>query len=287
MAVATTQLFLGDTPISYTYIGDAQASIGPTTANDFIVRNDAFGQFIVLAMPYSLFPTLGMTNYYDNIAALISGSGTSLPMVPSSSMVGGGSPLLIATSSLVSSGSYNFANNGYNTSLAISGSQNAGTVTASLLQFGSQNFVLECWYNYNEVSTGNPPFNMFFFGTADGDSLLCDASRVTNSYRMFTSGSSTTSAWNGTKNVWFHIAYVKSGANNYIYLNGNRIATGSSLNVGTPTNGFWRILGNNNGTNNDGAGKLIQDLRLYVGTDKNYTGSIIPVPDSIVTRINY
>jgi hypothetical protein len=287
MAVATTQLFLGDTPISYTYIGDAQASIGPTTAPDYVVRNDAFAQYIKLAMPYSTFPSLGMTNFYDNIAAVVSGSGTNLPMVPTGSAVGGISPIFTTTSSLVSSGSYNFASNGYATSLRISGSQNAGIVTGSLLDFASQNWVMECWYNYNEVASGNPPFNMFFFGVIDGNSLLLDAARIASTFRINGTGFSATAAWNQTKNVWFHLAYVRSGASTYIYLNGNKIGTGTSAAIGTPANGYWRILGNNSGNNNDGTGKLIQDFRLYIGTDKNYTGSIIPVPDSIVTTVNY
>lgn len=286
MAVATTQLFLGDTPISYTYIGDAQASIGPTTAPNYVVRNDAFAQYIKLAMPYSTFPSLGMTNFYDNIAAVVSGSGTNLPMVPTGSAVGGISPTFTTVSNPVSSGSYNFSNNGYSTSLTISGSQNAGIVTGSLLDFASQNWVMECWY-YMGQPAGTPPFNLFFFGVIDGNSLLLDAPRIASTFRLIGTGFSATAAWNQTRDVWFHLAYVRSGASTYIYLNGNKIGTGTAGAIGTPANGYWRILGNNSGNNNDGTGKLIQDFRLYVGTDKNYTGSIIPVPESIVTTVNY
>jgi hypothetical protein len=290
MAIQTTSIFLGSTPIPLYYLGDKQASLNPETAFNYVVRNDAFGEYIKLAMPYSLFPSLGMNNYYDNIAALISGSGTSLPMVPTGSNVGSAPPILQTTSSMVSSGSYNFGANGYATSLYISGSQNAGTVTGSLLEFGSQNWVMECWFNYNEVASGTPPFNMFFFGVIDGNSLLLDAARIASIFRVVGSGAITANPngpWNQTKNVWFHLAYVRSGTSIYVYLNGNKIGTGSASGaIATPTNGYWRILGNNSGNNNDGAGKLIQDYRLYIGTDKNYTGSIIPVPDSIVTTIN-
>lgn len=289
MAVVTTQIFLGDTPIPFYYIGAEQAGLNPTTANIYTVRNDAFAQYLKLAMPYSLFPTLGMSNYYDNIAAVVSGSGTNLPMVPTGSNVGTAPPILQTTSSIVSSGSYNFANNGYSTAVYISGSQNAGIVTGSLLAFGSQNWVMECWYNYNEAATGQPPFNMFFFGTADGGELLLDAPIIASTFRVAGAVLSNPAApWNKTKNVWFHLAYVRSGGNIYVYLNGNKIGTGSASGaIGTPANGYWRVLGNSAGNNNDGAGKLIQDYRLYLGTDKNYTGSIIPVPESIVTTINY
>jgi hypothetical protein len=289
MAVATTQIFLGDTPISFTYIGDSQASVGPVTANPYTVRNDAFAQYIKLAMPYSLFPTLGMSNYYDNIAAVVSGSGTSLPMVPTGSNVGTAPPILQTTSSIVSSGSYNFASNGYSSAVYISGSQNAGTVTGSLLDFNTQKWVVECWFNYNEASTNTPPFNMFFFGTVDGGSLLLDATRSPSQFRITGASTNATAGWSATKNVWFHVAYVGYGSGNgsAIYLNGNKIVDGSNGNIGAPANGYWRVLGNSAGNNNDGAGKLIQDYRLYLGTDKNYTGSIIPVPESIVTTINY
>jgi hypothetical protein len=290
MGAATTQMFLGDTPIPFYYVGEDQVGLNPINSLTYIVRNDEFAQYLKLAMPYSLFPSLGMSNYYDNIAAVVSGSGTNLPMVPTGSNVGTAPPILQTTSSIVSSGSYNFASNGYSTAVYISGSQNAGIVSGSLLDFSSQNWVMECWYNYNEVATGQPPFNMFFFGTVDGASLLLDAPIVPSTFRV--AGSAVTSnpaaPWNKTKNVWFHLAYVRSGGNIYVYLNGNKIGTGTASGViTTPANGYWRVLGNSAGNNNDGAGKLIQDYRLYLGTDKNYTGSIIPVPESIVTTISY
>jgi hypothetical protein len=239
-------------------------------------------------MPYSLFPSLGMSNYYDNIAAVVSGSGTSLPMVPTGSNVGTAPPILQTTSSIVSSGSYNFASNGYSSAVYISGSQNAGTVTGSLLDFNTQKFVVETWFNYNEASAATPPFNMFFFGTIDGTELLIDAQRGASQFRMI-GKTNATAPWNQAKNSWNHIAYVGYGSGNgsAIYLNGTKVSDGTAGNIGTPANGYWRILGNSNGSNNDGAGKLIQDYRLYLGTDKNYTGSIIPVPESIVTTINY
>ena len=288
MGAATTQIFLGDTPISFYYVGTEQVGLNPINSLAYIVRNDAFAQYIKLAIPYSLFPSLGMNNYYDNIAALVSGSGTSLPMVPTGSNVNTAPPILQTTSSIVSSGSYNFANDGYSTAIYISGSQNAGTVTGSLLNFGTQKFVVESWFNYNEVATGQPPFNMFFFGTTDGTELLLDAPIIAATFRA-TGQINASAAWNKTKNVWFHLAYVSYGSGNgsAIYLNGNRIVTGTAGTIGTPANGYWRVLGSSAGSNNDGAGKLIQDFRLYLGTDKNYTGSIIPVPESIVTTTSY
>lgn len=288
MPIQATQMFLGDAQVPFYYLGDTQVSLAAAPAPLYTVRNDEFAQYIKLAMPYSLFTTLGMTNYYDNIAALVSGSGTSLPMVPTGSFVNGIGPRFETTSSVVNSGSYNFSNEGYQSSVYMSGSQNAGIVTGSALSFGTQKFVMETWFNYNETQAGTPPFNILFFGTPDGTQLLLDANRASNTFRINGAGSAT-APWNQAKNTWFHIAYVGYGSGNgtAIYFNGNRIGTGTAGNVTDPTNGFWRILGNANGTNNDGAGKLVQDFRLYVGTDKNYTGSLITPPQSIVAKINY
>lgn len=285
MAIQSTAIFLGDKQIPLYYLGENQVSLQPATAPLYQVRNDEFAQYIKLAMPYSLFTSLGMVNFYDNIAGIVSGSGNNLSLVPS----GSGGSVFTTTSSLVSSGSYDFSNNGYSTSLRISGSQNAGVVSGSALSFGSEKFVIETWFNYNEVATGTPPFNMFFFGTPDGAQLLTDANRASNTFRLIGS-TGTTGAWNQAKNTWFHIAFVGYGSGNgsAIYFNGNRIGLGAGgTSIGNPTQGFWRILGNDGGNNNDGAGKLIQDFRLYVGTDKNYTGSLITPPQSIVTTINY
>lgn len=46
-----------------------------------------------------------------------------------------------------------------------------------------------------------------------------------------------------------------------------------------------QLGGVNSGTNNDGLRKNIQDYRLYIGTDKGYTGTTITVPNSIVQKL--
>jgi hypothetical protein len=258
---------------------------GPT----YSFRSDPYAANIVLAMPFCNFPTLGMTNFYDDVSAGIKGSGTNYKLVPTGSVVGTAGPQFYPSSSqYVSSGSYDFSTaGGYTTALMISGSQNAGTITTTAANIGSNSFVVECWVNLKGGTFTGPPYNMFFFGQTSGDYLLLDYAYLVSAFRAYVNAGNTwatTPSWAAkTNNVWYHLAYVKSGTNMYVYWNGIKIGSGTrAATVTNPTDLFWRILGNSAGNNSDGYGKLIQDFKLYIGTDKGWTGATITPSNSIV-----
>lgn len=271
-------------PFSYLQTTLAAAPAGPT----YSFRNDPYSASLVVACPYSLFTTLGMTNFYDNCAGAIR-TGTfsnGYVLVPTGSNVGSAGPQFYPSSSqYVSSGSFNFNNNGYSTALMISGSQNAGVIAspATNANVNGNNFVVECWFNFKGGTFTAPPFNAFFAGDPGGDAFLLDYANASSTFRFFGAlGDNDPGTWTPkTNNVWFHVAWVKSGTNKYIYFNGTRIGNGTGT-INNPT--LIRLLGNSAGNNNDGYGKLIQDYRFYVGTDKGYTGATITVPDSIVVQ---
>jgi hypothetical protein len=196
---------------------------------------------------------------------------------------------LYPSASVVSSGSYNFAtNSGYTTSISQENSQNIGILTNNI---GAQNFVVEFWFNPRQ-NFGNPPFHMWCFGSdVSGDRLTIQWSNATpDTFRFYVNGVQTwtttpnadqgTSIVNGT---WYHVAFVKSGTSVYVYLNGNRIGVGTRA-ATINTTSFLQLGGVNSGNNNDGLRKNIQDYRVYIGTDKGYTGTTITVPNSIVQQ---
>jgi hypothetical protein len=291
MAEVSQQIFLGTDEVfgfqNENWVGINPYSIEPPPS--FAFRNDPYSASLVVACPYSNFTTLGMTNFYDNCAGAIK-SGTfssGYVLVPSGSTAGAGkNPQFYPSSSqYVTSGSFDFSAQGYETALMISGSQNAGVIAspATNANLNGNNFVVECWFNFKGGTFTNPPFNAFFFGDQGGNECLMDYANGSSTFRFFGAGSDNDpGTWTPkTNNVWFHVAWVKSGSNKYIYFNGSRIGNGTGT-IDNPT--LIKLLGTNAGTDNDGYGKLIQDYRVYVGTDKGYTGATITVPDSIVIQ---
>jgi hypothetical protein len=265
------------------------APVGPV----YRVRTDAFSASLVTAQPMSIFSELGMTSVTQSIDGLIRNN--NLANSYNVRATGSASTYLFASASVVSSGSFNFnTNDGYTSSISIENSQNAGIVRTADYNIGSQNFVVEFWFNPRQ-NFANPPFHLFNFGSdVSSDYLLIQWSNATpDLYRFYVNGNTTWSTTPtadqgvGVKNgTWYHVAFVKSGTNVYVYLNGNRIGVGTrAATVNTPPSGRWELAGVNSGNNNDGLRKNIQDYRFYVGTDKGYTGTTITVPQSIVEKI--
>jgi hypothetical protein len=282
-------VYLGNTYMGSAYLGNSPivtAEMKKPLAAQF--RNDPYSASLVLAMPYSQFTTLGMTNFYDNVAASIKGVGTNYVLTPT----GSAGSVFYPSASIMISSSYDWSNDGYTTSAAMSGSQNAGSITTTALNFGTNPFVIETWIQFKGPNN-IPPYNQFFFGENSGDYLLTDYSKLSINYRLFTGvggASLDSSDWIYTTDIWYNIAFVKSviGGNAVfsIYLNGVRIGTaspGSNPSITGVPSGFWSILGFVPSGISDAGPHLAQDFRLYLGTDKNYTGSLIPIPQSIVT----
>jgi hypothetical protein len=224
-----------------------------------------------------------MTNYYDSIDSLVRGSGTNYSLVPT-----GSTSYYFPSASIVDSGSFDYLEDGYTTSVSQENSANLGVVTTAAYNIGSQNFVVEGWFK-KEQATGSPPFNLWVFGSdVSTDYLTLQHNNVSN----FTFYVNANNTWSVTPTAtltigtWYHVAFVKSGTNAYVYLNGNRIGVGTRpATANTPPSGRYELVGINSGTNNDGIRKNVQDYKFYLGTDKGYTGATITVPDSIVELV--
>jgi hypothetical protein len=272
--------------VPFSYLGTQFAAAGAVYA----VRNDPYSASLVSAQPFSIFSSLGMTSVTQSIDGLIR-TGNINDSVKLDA-TGSSAAYLYPSSSVVSSGSYDFSTQGYTTSISSENSQNLGVLNGTTYSIGSQNFVVEFWFNPRQ-NFANPPFHMYCFGNdVSGDRLLIQWSNLTpDAFRFFVNGvntwTTTPSANQGTaivNNTWNHVAFVKSGTSVYVFLNGTRIGVGTraaSINAGT----LYYIGGINFGNNNDGLRKTINDFRFYRGTDKGYTGTSITVPNSIVQQI--
>lgn len=255
----------------------AIAPVAPSIA----VRNDPYSASLVLAMPFSNFSELGMTAYTQSLDGLIrTGNQANSYKIRAT---GSSAAYLYPSASTVSFSSSLWSADAYTSSVAIQDAQNAGTY---IQEIGSNNFVVEFFINVQAASFGLPPFHRHIFGQTGGSALTLQYSS-TPQFRFYVN---TVNTWTTTPNFnlgfsnqnWKHVALVKSGTNVYVYVNGTRIGVGTraaSISTGEATQ---LILGE---TVNDGLFSLIQDYRVYVGTDKGYTGATITVPSSIVDQI--
>lgn len=252
----------------------------------FEVRNDPYSASLVTAQPFNLFSgNFAMNNYYDSVDGYVRGDSLNYDLEPS-----GSTSYYFASSSVVNSGSFDFAtNDGYTTSTSHENSSNLGVIATADYDIGSNDFVVEGWFNPQQTHT-NPPFHQFIFGSdVSGDRVLIQWS-TGNVFRFYINGTNT---WtlatpNATLSVgtWYHVAFVKNTTDVYVYLNGNRIGVGTrAATVNTPPSGYWSLGGIDSGNNNDGLRALMQDYRVYIGTNKGYTGSTITVPDSIIEKV--
>jgi len=254
------------------------------------VRNDPYSASLVTAQPFSVFSELGMTSYTQSLDGLIrTGNQANSYIIRAT----GSAAFTYPSASVVSSGSgaYDWASEGYTSSISQENTTNAGIIRTATNNIAAQNFVCEFWFNPRQ-NFGDPPFHMWCFGSdISGDNITIQWTNAgTDVFRFFINGNNswttTPNARQGTDIVngnWYHIAFVKSGTDVYVYLNGNRIGVGTrAATINTPASGRYELVGIDSGTNNDGLRKNVQDYRVYIGTDKGYTGSTITVPLSIV-----
>ena len=275
-------VYIGNTLINDVFLGSLRMDDTLQVQQQLRVRNDAFSASVYLAIPGTAFPTLGGANYYSDISATVRGTGTNVTIVPSGSGTGLATGIIYPSASLVSSGSgYNWAANSYSSSLFTSGSQNAGYVTGSVLPFGSSNFVIEYWTQFKGAFNA-PPFNKGGLNSVGNLNEIFDYNGSANRFRVYYNDTGSFSNWTFSQNVWYHIAYVRSGTSIKVYVNGQATPTTATA-IGTLRSPqFWSIMGQNTGDANEGAPALFQDYRISIGTDRNYTASFTP-PQSIVT----
>lgn len=258
--------------------------LGPSA---FIVRNDPYASFVRVAVPGTQFgSTFNQDFFYSDISQFINGSSTVVPLIATAS---GGSNLLLISQSVVTSGSYQFRPDGYQTSIYQEDAGSLGVLPNSIVGPGASNFVYECWVYMQErlYSPGAPFHKSIWRGTPNAFFSIDLTFQAQNSpqWRMRTIFNDTqyfSAAVSSDLNSWYHAAWVRSGNNFYWYWAGNRI-TGPTAMSGTQSSISLRLLGGDMGVN-DGAKGSVQDIRVSIGTDRGYTGTTITIPNSLVTR---
>jgi hypothetical protein len=283
MAEVGQGLFLGSDSIQFIQNNNfvfANPFFEAPPAPTWVVRTDAYSGSVVLAMPGTLATDLGMVNYYDDISSVIKGTGSNKSIIPSGS---GAEARLYPSASVVSSGSYDFAADGYETSPFSSGSQNVGFLPSGELNFSTSDFVIEYWINYGPTGFTMPPFNKGISSPGNTPNYF-DFAGFFPRYRLGFNDNFTFFNQSQTAGVWYHVAFVRTSTTVNMYINGVKHVTTATIGSGAFTTSAYHIMGLNSGNTNDGAPSRFNDLRITIGTNRGYTGATITVPQSIIYK---
>lgn len=264
----------------FSYLQQQAAVVAP-----YIIRSDAYNTFVKLAVPGTNFgSTFAQSNYYSDISSYVRGSGNNVSMVATGS-------LLYASSSIVNSGSYNFATDGYTTSIFTEDATTIGVASNAEFGFSNNSWVVEAWISLNErmYSPGAPFHKSIMRDVGGGNNFSCDISFLAQNnanYRMRTILSGT-QHFSGTivaaLSTYYHYAWVRSGNNMYMYQNGTRFTPSPATSTATQASIQTRILGGDMNVN-DGAKGVSQDIRVTIGSDRGYNTATITPPNSIVQK---
>ena len=161
----------------------------------------------------------------------------------------------------------------YGGSLYINGASGSRLYVDGFTSFASNystNFTIECWFYPVAITNNN---NVFVFHN--------DRANVAGTFRVYWNGSGfagtglTGTSTGASANRWYHIAYVRSGSTNTLYVNG--VATLSGTGSATTAAAYaYLILGERivSDSNNFRGQAYYSDLRAY--ETAKYTSSFNP-----------
>jgi hypothetical protein len=156
----------------------------------------------------------------------------------------------------------------------------------SQLQFGSNNFTVECWV-YPTSSTVAPILcGQSDLNTVGGSAYVFYIGGTTQTTDLYIGGGSTSlPSTKPTLNSWSHVAWVRNGSSFTAYLNGTQVGTVSvsgGINVGSAA--YSPSIGAFSNGGNKFSG-YISNLRIVKGTAV-YTGNFIPTTTELTAITN-
>jgi hypothetical protein len=157
----------------------------------------------------------------------------------------------------------------------------AGT---SALQFGAQDFTVECWVYRLNTNTGTIAISQADLATVAGSAWVLYVSSSTASDVYSGSSAFAVTSPNPPINTWAHVALTRSGGTLRSFLNGTIVGTNTSLGTSTLNNGATTYPNTIGGIANDirGLNGYIDELRITKGVARytaNFTPPTAPFPD--------
>ena len=159
--------------------------------------------------------------------------------------------------------------------------------TDSGLDLGSGNFTIELWFRTTSLAAIN---GVFLNGTIGSNNrrIQCDI-KTTGEVTFFAANATPTTAWNISTpastikiNTWYHLAFVRSGSNIYVFVDGVLLASAASVAV-EPAAGNKVYIGTarNGGVDRYTTGH-IEDFRITKSLARytsGFTPPAAPYPD--------
>ena len=231
----TLLLIHGDGTNNSTVVRDDNGATPPTTP---VYNSDAYSSFLKLAVPFA--STVNDIGFNINTSL---GSAATVTQGSSSTISGGG------------------AFSGYDNSLLNSRAGSALTyaIPGGIPTSASGSYVVEGWFAATDATTNS---NWVLSSADSGGRWLLGLN--TGSTSQYASEN-----WQGIGTGWNHCAIVCDAGTKRFYVNGVYKGAFSTSNTGFSTLHVGQF---NAGDANDYIGR-IQDLRVYVGTNKGYTGT--------------
>lgn len=282
MAYSTTSYYVGNTLINQSFLGDQSVFINPNNTFQYGFRNDPYSASLVLALPLSYFPSLGMSSETSDVHKQINTAGSANYTI---------STLGTAGNTYASSSIVKFPNDGYTQSYVtkLNGALTAPNNTE--FSMGSDAFTVEGWIYcpsgtptstfYWKYVAGNPATSEILYDYQSGASRYA-LDYGTSGECFNNSGTSTFS--NGT---WYHFAFSRTavvggtGGVISVYFNGVRVSLSSCVQTINTTSTVPQFIGYSGGSNSTNA---FQDYRIYKGVAK-YSGATITPPESIIYKV--
>ena len=151
--------------------------------------------------------------------------------------------------------------------------------------FGSGDFAIDCWVNFNTLVSGNIIASHFHGGSGQNETWFFSQDDTTDelTFNYTTDGQTNIvvgRSWTPSLNTWYHVAVARDGANLRIFADG--IQLGTTYNIGSAvlfnSNSDFRLGAieiNSSIWTNDILDGYIDEFRLSVGTPR-YTGNFTP-----------
>jgi len=155
-------------------------------------------------------------------------------------------------------------------------------------QLGSGDFTIECWINFNSLSTNR---GILYFATAYDSAFSYGLQWASNNLYFWysTSGGAASylsAPWTPSTGTWYHLAVTRNGSNLKFFINGTQIGTTQSLSGITlyATSANLIVGGELGGSGGSLPGKMsgyIDDLRItdgYARYVSNFTPPTAALP---------
>jgi hypothetical protein len=251
-SVAITSIWLawaGGANVSTTYV-----AISPEVASDPYAAN------LVLALPLNGGSTVDVSNSFNSSST---------------------TKVFTTTGSITSNSSHTY----YGSSADFNGSSRLGTTTLSYdFRFERNDFTIEYWATYDDISAGNSQVGDFQSSQTSGGITTSYTEGIHNSFYPagqlnFSIDSNTCGSISGiSTGTWYHIACVRENGVVRLYKNG---ILQSTVNNGGSIESTYMCVGGyyNNSYQRNG---LMQDFRVYKGVAK-YKANFSPVSRLSVT----